>query len=106
MYLEYVDTANALVDSCNANHVTRDLVLVQEKLNVSGKRWLAVKELAEEKKEQIQEAQEVVKKFQSIIAPYEDTVKSCEKSSRKPRSLGSEPENLEKYLTKLKVRFR
>jgi hypothetical protein len=52
----------------------------------------------------MQEAQKLVKKFQSIISPYEDTLRNCEKRSKKPRELGSEPEALQNYLTKLQVR--
>ena len=98
-----MDTAAALTDTCNINHVTRDVAVVQEEVDAATNRWLKAKELAEERKEQILETQKVVKKFQNVIKPYEDSLKNCEKVSKKPRELGSDPENVEKYLTKLKV---
>ena len=103
MYQEYVDTATALIDTCKIGDITRDVAVVQENLDHTKHRWAKIKELAEERKQQTQEAQKLVKKFQSIISPYEDTHRSCEKRSKKPRELGSEPEALENYMNKLQV---
>ena len=103
MYQEYVDTATALIDTCKIDDITRDVAVVQENLDHTKHRWAKIKELAEERKQQTQEAQKLVKKFQSIISPYEDTHRSCEKRSKKPRELGSEPEALENYMNKLQV---
>lgn len=103
MYQEYNDTALALIDTCKLEDVTRDVAVVQEKLDLTEKRWAKMKEVNDERKQQTQEAQKLVKKFQSIISPYEDTLRSCEKRTKRPRELGSEPEALQKYLTKLQV---
>lgn len=103
MYQEYIDTAAALIDTCKIDDVTRDVAIVQEKLDQTKLRWTKIIELADERKQQTQEAQKLVKKFQSIISPYEDTHRSCDKRSKKPRELGSEPEALENYMNKLQV---
>jgi DNA-binding protein H-NS len=103
MYQEYIDTAAALIDACKMDDVTRDVAVIQEKLDLTKHRWAKIKQLTEERKEQMHEAQKLVKKFQSIISPYEDTLRSCEKRSQKPRELGSEPEALQNYLNKLQV---
>ena len=103
MYQEYIDIAAALIDTCKMDDVTRDVAVVQEKLDLTKHRWANIKKLTEERKEQMHEAQKLVKKFQSIISPYEDTLMSCEKRSKKPRELGSEPEALPNYLNKLQV---
>ena len=104
MYQEYIDTAAALIDTCKMGDVTRDVAAIQEKLDLTNQRWAKIKELADERKQQMQEAQKLVKKLQSVISPYEDTLRSCEKRAEKPRELGSEPEALQNYLTKLQVR--
>ena len=104
MYQEFIDTAAALIDTCKMGDVTRDVAAIQEKLNLTNQRWAKIKEVADERKQQMQEAQKLVKKLQSIISPYEDTLRSCEKRAEKPRELGCEPEALQNYLTKLQVR--
>lgn len=103
MYQEYTDTAAALIDTCKMDDVTRDVAVVQEKLDLTKHRWTKIKELADERKQQMQEAQKLTKKFQSIISSYEETLRNCEKHSKKPKELGSEPETLQNYLGKLQV---
>ena len=84
--------------------ITRDVAVVEEKLELAKDRWTKIKLLADERKQQIHEAQKLVKKFQSIISPYEDTLRSCEKRSKKPKELGSETEALKSYLDRLQVK--
>ena len=95
--------ATSLVDTCQATHVTRDVPVVEGKLGTSRDTWTNAKEVADEKKAQIVEAQNVLKKFENVVSPLEDSVKSCAKRCKKPKELGSKPENMEKYLTKLQV---